>query len=182
MQVIPQVFEKFNLRQMQEDINKRLDSLRDASISTSTERLQEATNQVKEILVKLKGLSEELETTLPRSLLVLSVISEKMIEITSNEKPTVVVKKRKSVRCSSPLFHSVVRVVKPKIPRLLEIQKTPRSRFVAFCCCFVMQNHEPRLKARPKRSTWRVRSPRSIRTRSRSAKANSMSTASFAAT
>ena len=93
LQVIPQVFEKFNLRQMQEDINKRLDSLRDASISTSTERLQEATNQVKEILVKLKGLSEELETTLPR---------------------------------------------KPKIPRLLEIQKTPRSRFVAFCCCFVM--------------------------------------------
>lgn len=106
MQVIPQVFEKFNLRQMQEDINKRLDSLRDTSISSSTERLQEATNQVKEILVKLKGLSEELETTLPRTLCVLFVISEKMIEITSNEKPTVVVKKRKSVRCLSPLLVS----------------------------------------------------------------------------
>lgn len=77
MQVIPQVFEKFNLRQMQEDINKRLDNLRDASISSSAERLQEATNQVKEILVKLKGLSEELETTLPRFLIERSVIFRK---------------------------------------------------------------------------------------------------------
>ena len=42
------------------------------------------------------------------------------------------VKKRKSVRCSAPLFHSVVLVVTTKIPRLLEIQNPPRSRFVVF--------------------------------------------------
>ena len=77
LQVIPQVFEKFNFRQMQEDINKRLDMLRDTSINTSSERLQEATAQVKEILVKLKSMSEELETTLPRSLCLSVIILRK---------------------------------------------------------------------------------------------------------
>lgn len=64
--MIPQLLEKFNVKQMQEEINKRLDNLRDASTTSSSERLQEATSQVKEILAKLKGLSDEIETALPR--------------------------------------------------------------------------------------------------------------------
>ena len=88
MKSVPQLLERFNMKDMQEEMVRSFKHLREASESESTEELEEATNHVKEMLSQLKELSEGIESSL----------SQKVLEMTANEKPTVTLKKKKSKR------------------------------------------------------------------------------------
>lgn len=74
MKSVPQLLERFNMKDMQEEMVRSFKHLREASESESTEELEEATNHVKEMLSQLKELSEGIESSLSRSLLVRMVM------------------------------------------------------------------------------------------------------------
>ena len=67
MKSVPQLLERFNMKDMQEEMVRSFKHLREASESESTEELEEATNHVKEMLSQLKELSEGIESSLSRS-------------------------------------------------------------------------------------------------------------------
>lgn len=64
MKSVPQLLERFNMKEMQEEMVRSFKHLREASASNSTEELEEATNQVKAMLTQLKELSDGIESTL----------------------------------------------------------------------------------------------------------------------
>lgn len=86
LQSIPQMLEKFNLKQLQEELTRRIDQLREASASNNQELVRTSSAQVSEILQRMRDLSDQLENELPK----------KMLEMTTNEKQKVVLKKKKS--------------------------------------------------------------------------------------
>lgn len=65
LQSIPQLLEKFNMKQLQEELTRRLDQLRDASARNSEAEVEETNKQVSEILQKMKDLSDQLEKEIP---------------------------------------------------------------------------------------------------------------------
>ena len=66
MKSVPQLLERFNMKDMQEEMVRSFKHLREASESESTEELEEATNHVKEMLSQLKELSDGIESSLSR--------------------------------------------------------------------------------------------------------------------
>ena len=65
LQSIPQMLEKFNLKQLQEELTRRMDQLREASASNNQELVKTASAQVTEVLQRMRDLSDQLEKELP---------------------------------------------------------------------------------------------------------------------
>ena len=65
LQSIPQMLEKFNLKQLQEELTRRIDQLREASASNNQELVRTSSAQVSEILQRMRDLSDQLENELP---------------------------------------------------------------------------------------------------------------------
>ncbi|KNB44047.1 diacylglycerol o-acyltransferase [Blastocystis sp. subtype 4] len=76
------------MKQLQEELTRRLDRLRDASARNSEAEVKETNKEVSEILQRMKDLSDQLEKEIPK----------KVLEMTTNEKQTVTLKKKKSKR------------------------------------------------------------------------------------
>ena len=70
LQSIPQLLEKLNMKQLQEELTRRLDRLRDASARNSEAEVKETNKEVSEILQRMKDLSDQLEKEIPSSLVV----------------------------------------------------------------------------------------------------------------
>ena len=70
LQSIPQLLEKLNMKQLQEELTRRLDRLRDASARNSEAEVKETNKEVSEILQRMKDLSDQLEKEIPSSLIV----------------------------------------------------------------------------------------------------------------
>ena len=58
------------MKQLQEELTRRLDRLRDASASNSEAEVKETNTEVSEILQRMKDLSDQLEKEIPSSLVV----------------------------------------------------------------------------------------------------------------
>ena len=58
------------MKQLQEELTRRLDRLRDASARNSEAEVKETTKEVSEILQRMKDLSDQLEKEIPSSLVV----------------------------------------------------------------------------------------------------------------
>lgn len=58
------------MKQLQEELTRRLDRLRDASARNSEAEVKETNKEVSEILQRMKDLSDQLEKEIPSSLVV----------------------------------------------------------------------------------------------------------------
>ena len=65
LQSIPQLLEKLNMKQLQEELTRRLDRLRDASARNSEAEVKKTNKEVSEILQRMKDLSDQLEKEIP---------------------------------------------------------------------------------------------------------------------